>query len=191
MFVFSLRGDKLKKAIVIALAAVAVFIAVFIFTQNGSNGATASSKNGLTLKASNAEERIAFLAQYGWQVSEDPLEVSEVIIPYEFDDTYTEYNVLQNQQNFDLSDYKGMRVKRWTYEVLNYPSHENSDGIIRANILVYDGHVIGGDVCSIELDGFMQTFDFPGGNSAQESTSTQDESASQSEASEAETTKKS
>lgn len=175
MFVFSLRGDKLKKAIVMVFAIIAVFIAVFVFTQNGADGATASTKNGLTLKASNAEERIAFLAQYGWEVSQDPLEVSEVIIPYEFDDTYVKYNELQNQQDFDLSDYRGMRVKRWTYEILNYPSHENSDGIIRANMLVYDGRVIGGDVCNIELDGFMQTFDFPGNNSENESSAEQSE----------------
>ncbi len=175
MFVFSLRGDKLKKAIIMTLAVIAVFIAVFIFTQNSSKNTTASTKNGLTLKASNAEERITFLSQYGWEVSQDPLEVSEVIIPYEFDDTYVKYNELQGQQDFDLSDYKGMRVKRWTYEILNYPSYENSDGIIRANILIYDGKVIGGDVCNIELDGFMQTFEFPGTNSADESSTAQNE----------------
>jgi len=180
MFVFSLRGDKLKKAMVTVLAVVAVFAAVFIFTQNGSRGATPSSKNGMNLKASDAAERIAFLSQFGWQVSEDPLEVSEIIIPYEFDETYTKYNELQKEQDFDLSDYKGIRVKKWTYEVLNYPSYENSDGIIRANILVYDGHVIGGDVCNIELDGFMQGFSLPGENTSEEST--------QPEASQAETT---
>ncbi|MBR2315681.1 MAG: DUF4830 domain-containing protein [Clostridia bacterium] len=181
MFVFSLRGDKLKKAVVTILAAATVFVAIFIFTQNGSRGATPSSKNGMNLKASDAAERIAFLSQFGWQVSEDPLEVSEVIIPYEFDDTYTKYNELQKEDDFDLSDYKGVRVKRWTYEVLNYPSYENSDGIIRANILVYDGHVIGGDVCNIELDGFMQGFSFPGGNTPEESTQPETTQAPKSE----------
>ena len=43
----------------------------------------------------------------------------------------------------------------------NYPGYENKDGVIRANILVYDGRVIGGDVCSVELDGFMHGFEKP------------------------------
>ncbi|MBR2893486.1 MAG: DUF4830 domain-containing protein, partial [Clostridia bacterium] len=46
----------------------------------------------------------------------------------------------------------------WSYEIKNYPGYENTDGVIRGNILVYDGIVIGGDICSIELDGFMAGF---------------------------------
>ena len=38
---------------------------------------------------------------------------------------------------------------------------------VQANILVYEGAVIGGDICSTELDGFMQGFDFPTKNAAQ------------------------
>ena len=41
----------------------------------------------------------------------------------------------------------------------NYPGYENKDGVVRANLLVYEGRVIGGDVCSVELDGFMQGFE--------------------------------
>lgn len=161
MFVYSLRGDKLKKLIPIVFAVIAVFVAVFIFVSHGNKNVTSSTKNGISLKAGDSEERIAFLSQFGWEVSNDPLEVSEIIIPYEFDETYEKYNELQSQQNFDLSKYKGVRVKRWTYEILNYPGYENFDGLIRANILVYDGKVIGGDVCNIELDGFMHTLAFP------------------------------
>ena len=36
-----------------------------------------------------------------------------------------------------------------------------TDGSIRANLLVYDGVVIGGDVCSVALDGFMHGFERP------------------------------
>ena len=39
--------------------------------------------------------------------------------------------------------------------------YENSDGLIRGNILVYDGIVVGGDICSVELGGFMHTFSMP------------------------------
>ena len=114
----------------------------------------------MSIKASTHEERMAFISQYGWEVDEEPVEVQEVIIPSEFDDTYTAYNEIQKDQGFDLSVYAGMRAKRWTYIIKNYAGYENKD-CIRVNILVYDGLVIGGDVCSIELDGFMHTFQMP------------------------------
>ena len=87
--------------------------------------------------------------------------VKEIIIPQEFDDVYNQYNIIQKQQNLDLERYKGARVKCWSYNVKNYPGYENSEGVIRANMLIFDGVVIGGDISSTELSGFMHTFDFP------------------------------
>ncbi len=162
MFVVSLKRDNLKKLIIGILVAIIVIVGTYILLTNvnGENNNTAV-KNGISMKAGDNTDRIAFLSQFGWEVSEDPIEVSEVIIPDEFDSTYEKYNEIQKEQNLDLTKYKGQRVKKWTYEIKNYPSMENSDGIVRANLLVYDGVVVGGDVCSIELDGFMHTFDFP------------------------------
>ena len=34
-------------------------------------------------------------------------------------------------------------------------------GVVQANLLIYEGRVIGGDICSLEQGGFMQGFDFP------------------------------
>ena len=56
-----------------------------------------------------------------------------------------------------MSVYAGKRVKRWIYRVTNYPRYENAD-CIQATLLIYDGQVIGGDVCSTEIDGFMHGF---------------------------------
>ena len=49
---------------------------------------------------------------------------------------------------------KGCTVKKWTYILTDYPGYEEKD-CIRMNLLVYKGKVIGGDICSVELDGFM------------------------------------
>ena len=114
----------------------------------------------VNLRASTHEERMTFISQFGWELDEEPIEVKEVIIPTEFDDTYTAYNEMQKKQGFDLTEYAGMRVKQWTYRVKNYEGYENKD-CIHANILVHDGIVIGGDICSVELDGFMHTFSKP------------------------------
>ncbi len=163
MFVISMKKDNIKRIVIGALIAVIIIVGAY-FLISGNGETDEAVKNGISMKAADSTDRIAFLSQFGWEVSEDPIEVSEVIIPEEFDETYENYNEIQKQQNLDLSKYKGKRVKKWTYEVKNYPSSENSDGIIRANLLVYDGIVIGGDVCSVELDGFMHTFDYPQGN---------------------------
>ena len=108
-----------------------------------------------------AEQRAAFLSQFGWKFAPDPVEVTEVIVPSDFSKGYTEYAEMNKAAGFDLEPYKGLRAKRWTYDILNYPGYENKTGYIQANILVYEGKVIGGDICSLEQGGFLHSFEFP------------------------------
>lgn len=157
MFVVSLKRKELKYY---AAAAIICLFAVIggIISVSNSASTPASKIGGVNMRAGNAEERIAFFSQFGWEISTDPLQVKEVVIPQEFDETYEEYNQLQKSQGLDLQKYKGKRVKAWSYEILNYPGYEDTDGVIHGNILVYDGVVVGGDICSVELDGFMVGF---------------------------------
>ena len=156
MFVISLNSEKLKKYFIIALACALTTIGGIISVSSEST--PAANVGGVNMRASTADERIAFFSQFGYEISEDPLEVKEVIIPTEFDETYEEYNAIQKSQGLDLSKYKGKRVKLWSYAIKNYPGYENTDGTIRGNILVYEGVVVGGDISNIELDGFMRSF---------------------------------
>jgi len=68
------------------------------------------------------------------------------------DDSYQDYLALQSQQGFDLEKYAGKRVKRYTYEVLNYPTGETG---VQANLLIRKNTVVGGEVLSPQLDGFL------------------------------------
>ncbi|MDR3314661.1 MAG: DUF4830 domain-containing protein [Oscillospiraceae bacterium] len=157
MFVYSVKSSKLKLAALLLVIAAAVLALVFL-----TRGEKTPVKGGnIRVAASNAAERLAFLSQFGWEVSEDPIEVSEVIIPATFDETYEKYNEIQKAQSMDLAAVAGKRLKRWTYEVKNYPGFENKPGVVQANLLIENGVVIGGDVCSLELGGFLQGFDFP------------------------------
>lgn len=155
MFVISVKRKEIKYY---AAAALICLFAVIggIISVSQSASLPAARIGGANMRAGDADERIAFFSQFGWEISTDPLEVKEIIIPTEFDETYKEYNDLQKGQGFDLSKYKGKRAKFWSYEIKNYPGYENSDGVIRGNILVYESIVIAADVCSIELDGFMK-----------------------------------
>ena len=104
------------------------------------------------------QDRIDYLSAYGWQVSEEPLATQELLIPEKMDDSYTEYLALQNSQGFDLQKYAGKRVKRYTYEVLNYPTGETG---VQANLLICKNTVIGGEVLSPQLDGFLHGLAMP------------------------------
>ncbi len=158
MFVVSVKSDNLKRIFALSIAFVVLSIgaAVYVF---GSASLPAGKIGSITMKGETNEDRTAFFAQFSWLTSNEPLEIKEVVIPEEFDETYNTYNELQKKQGLDLTDYKGVRVKMYSYEILNYPSFENSGGSIRGNILTYNGTVIAGDISNIRLDGFMTTFD--------------------------------
>lgn len=160
MFIVSIKGSKLKEIAIIALVAVFAVIGGII-SVSSEKSKPVSAIGGVSLKAATSEERVAFFSQFGWQVNETPVEIKEVVIPEEFDETYSEYNEIQKSQSLNLEKYKGVRVKHFTYEILNYPGYNSDSGLIHGNILVYDNTVIGGDVCSIELNGFMHTFTLP------------------------------
>lgn len=162
MFVFSLRANK-KRFVLMAVLIVSIALGLFL-TRNSNIPVTDDS--GISLKASDSGERIAFLSQFGWEIDEEPVQVEEIVIPAEFDETYEKYNGIQLAQNMDLSPYAGRTAKKWTYAVKNYPGYEADNSCIRANIIVFDGAVIGGDISSLEQGGFMQGFDFPDGKQA-------------------------
>jgi hypothetical protein len=79
-----------------------------------------------------------------------------VTIPGEFDKVFVGYNELQKQQGLDLSQYKRKDVTRYTYKITNYKDY---NGTVYANLLIYRGRVIGGDICSADVNGFVSGFD--------------------------------
>lgn len=104
------------------------------------------------------EDRVAYLESYGWQVDPEAVAVEELLIPQEFDDTYTQYLALQSGQGFDLTKYRGKRVKRYTYTISNYPTGETG---VQAGLLIYRNTVVGGEILSSELGGFIHGLAMP------------------------------
>lgn len=105
------------------------------------------------------QKNIHFLQKFGWNISEQPIETEDIILPEQFDQTYHIYNELQLQIGMDLLPYRGKKCTRYTYSVLNYPEAVNEP--VRANVICYRNKPIGGDIMTVSLSGFMHSLNFP------------------------------
>jgi len=155
VFIVTAKVSRRKLALW-GLAAAALCCCIFVaglgishLTGDVATGGTAGiSSKGIKTN----EDRLNFLQAYGWTVNEEPLATEELLIPAEFDESYSDYLALQSEQGFDLTKYAGKRVKRYTYEITNYPTGETG---VQVNLLIYKNTVIGGEVLSAQLDGFL------------------------------------
>lgn len=154
MFILSLKSLKGKLFILVAAVLIAAAVLFVIRDAGTDTDDSVSAGNHIDYTAETNEDRLNFISQTGLNVNPEPVSVTQVMIPAEFNEVYSQYNILQTKCGFDLTAYKGITVSRWTYTVTDYPGYEDSDSV-RLTLLVHNGRVIGGDVCSVELDGFM------------------------------------
>ena len=103
-------------------------------------------------RADSVEARIRFLADCGWDADPDSEQTQVIHIPEVFPPVYEDYNDLQLMQGYDLHDYEGRDCDLYTYDIRNWPDETQT---VLANVYVYRGRIIGGDVHSTNLDGFM------------------------------------
>ncbi len=101
------------------------------------------------------EQAAEFLLKHGWKTEKGTVSAEEVHIPSNFSEVYERYNAIQLKQGYDLTKYKGEKVLKYTFTVTNYKDYNN----VEAHVLTYGGKVIGGDICSTELNGFMTGFE--------------------------------
>ncbi len=154
MFLVSLKSLKGKFILLFAAVLAAVIVCSVISSDGKGDNEDTSQINTVSLSASTQDELISFISSLGYSVKNEPDSVEEIIIPEEFDKIYEQYNELQKSSGLDLSRYKGCRAKKWTFTITDYPGYEERD-CIKINLIVYGKRIIGGDICSVELDGFM------------------------------------
>ncbi len=161
MFIYTVKGNTLK-FIAVILAATAILASVVIISSRSeiltTHAIAEKIKDVNYDKIKDESDRIGFLRQFGWEVDGKEVESVKMKLPVEFDKIMTEYNELQKNQGLDLGKYKGREVERYTYKITNYPDY---DGTVYGNVIVYRGKVVGGDVCSADISGFIQGFEMP------------------------------
>ena len=144
--VVSLKANRKRILAFLLLAVIVVGACVFLQSRG--------EEESQPIPGGTNEERVAYLQSFGWQVQEEPAETRDVMIPAQFNDVYTAYNVMQQAQGFDLKPYAGEVCTQYLYKVENYPNETE----VYATLLVYGEEIIGGDVASAKVDGFMHGF---------------------------------
>ena len=119
-----------------------VAVAAALILTLGARAVTASAE---VKNIRTNDDRLAYLSGLGWQASLQPIATEELLIPEQFDDSYADYLKLQEDQGFNLSQYCGKRVKRYTYQLTNYPVQDEP---MQIALLIYKNRVIGGQIQS-------------------------------------------
>ena len=161
MFIYSFRASTLKflGIISVTLAALVAIIAFVPVYAEGVGSVNTSADGQVSYnydKVKSASDAVNFLAQFGWTVDGGEPESEKVTIPAEFDKVFAAYNEIQKAQGLDLSKYRKKELTRYTFEVTNYEGYE---GKVYANVLVYRNKVVGGDICSADVSGFVHGFE--------------------------------
>ena len=151
MFIYSVRASTLKFAAIVVVG-VAIFVSLFVFIPPYDDTSYVDTVAISYEKIKTDEDRRAFLSSLGYEASSAECENVRVKIPREFDRIYAGYNEIQKAMGFDLSKYRNREVERYTYTLTNYEGYE---GTVYANLLVYRGKIVGGDICSQATDGFV------------------------------------
>lgn len=141
MFILTARFPKkrLLAGAVTTLCCCLAVIAALVLTLGQRSVTTAAEVAGIR----SNDDRVAYLAGLGWQVSAQPISTEELLIPETLDDSYASYLELQAEQGFDLTQYQGKRVKRYVYQIANYPGGVQG---VQAALLVYRDRVVGGQI---------------------------------------------
>ena len=181
MFIYSMRASTIKffGIVCVALAALVALIAFVPAyasgnttagnfqsggVQAGADGAETSQTVSVKYeKVKSADDAADFLGQFGWVVDAGSAESVTVTIPEEFDKVFAGYNEMQKAQGLDLSKYKKKEMTRYTFKITNYGNHDGEPYTlpVYANVLVYRNRVVGGDICSADVKGFIHGFEKP------------------------------
>ena len=132
-----------KHAGKIVLAAVALLLILSI----GAGILARREKNADSLDA-----RLSFISALGWEVDADSEEAREVKIPNCGEGAMVDYVELMKRGGYDLTPYEGKTVQQYSYQITNYPGYSQT---VFITLYADKGRVIGGDIHSAALNGFM------------------------------------
>ena len=144
MFAINLKLSN--RRLVIVLFAVILISVVLVATRAKS----LLYDNDNSTFCNDQAEILEYINSFGLVIGD--VTSSSIKVPEVFSDVYNNYNELQKQQGFDLTDYKGKVLTRYVGEVKNYNDSDN----VFVEVLTFDGIVVGADIFSTSVDGFIE-----------------------------------
>ena len=143
---FALNLKLSNRRLVIVLFAVILISVVLVATRAKS----LLYDNDNSTFCNDQAEILEYINSFGLVIGD--VSSSSIKVPEVFSDVYNNYNELQKQQGFDLTDYKGKVLTRYVGEVKNYNDSDN----VFVEVLTFDGIVVGADIFSTSVDGFIE-----------------------------------
>ena len=150
MFVYHFRLRKRMLAAGAAVVALVVALAVVL------PGCRAEENDPII--AGTQEQQLAFLSGLGWAVDATPIETLDLQLPQQLSGDWAAYAQLQEEQGLPFLSCAGQQVRRYTYQITNYPGRDRD---VQANLYVCNGQLIGGDIMALGKNGFQAGLAFP------------------------------
>lgn len=142
-----------RRRAVFFVLALGVALCAVILLVSAADCRSAAARRGLVRSEADC---IDYLASLGWETDAETVAFRDSVLPRTFDGVFADYAALQKQQGFDLSAWRGEPIVIYTARVTNYGAFEGG-GEVWATVLVHANRVIGGDIHSTALGGFMHT----------------------------------
>ena len=152
MLIWTTRFSRKKAGIGLLILVLAIAAALVL-----GKTAPGTDPEEQPLLATN-EDRVAYLESLGWTVDPEPVETLQFLLPETLEEPYLSYNQLQLAQGFDLEQYTGKQVTRYTYTVTNDP--RCAEGV-QANLYICEEVPVAGDILCSGANGYQDTLVFP------------------------------
>lgn len=152
MLIWTTRFSR-KKA-VLTVIAMGLVMVVLILLAGRTEPGNSSAQPVLT----DNSQRVEYLRSLGWEVSGEPVETLQFLLPEKLEEPYLSYNELQLSQGFDLTACLGKQLERYTYAVTNYPGRPEG---VQVNLYICEDYPVAGDICCPGAGGFQAGLAFP------------------------------
>lgn len=137
-----------RNTFLIILCAIVVLSSAFIVSSISKDSRRVSGE-----VYSDVDSVCSYINSFGLEVDKLQVVQDEIIVPELFNEVYENYNNIQISQGFDLTKYKGLVLKRYTFPVTNYPEKQQN---VFVEILLYQNSIVAADIYSTNAQGFIK-----------------------------------
>ena len=139
---FYLTFNKKRTLIILLAVNIVLFSFIALITANA-----------FTQRLDSFRARKQYLEDLGYTIDNNfTEEIRTIVLPTSFSKVYTNYNELQKKNGFNLEKYKGFSATQYTLKVFDKSKRDD----LYAHILLHNGRLIGGDIATTAIDGFMK-----------------------------------